>query len=185
MREFAGGREAGIEQRGPGAAHRRGGGALDVGDEALAERALVIHVLRLAEHGEGAAEKSLDRLLRAGRRVRADHDDGHGLALHDELEEGEAGHARHVEVERHDVDLEAGEAVARVVGVGGAADELDLLVLAENVGEHLAEDGGVVHGENTDAAAWAHHAIFRKMLGLICFRPRGFCGSDSAWPMMR
>ena len=124
--------------------------------------------------------------------LRADHDHRHGFAFHDQLEEGEARHARHVEIEGHDVDLEIGEAIAGVVGVGGATDELDVFVLAEDIGEDAAEERGVVHDKDANAAARVrggevaiHVEIFRKMLGLICFRPRGFWARLSAWPMMR
>ena len=60
--------------------------------------------------------------------------------LHDELEEAQAIHAGHFDIQSQDVRIELENLVARDVRIDGSADDFDLRVRAETVGQCFPDD---------------------------------------------
>ena len=87
---------------------------------------------------------------------RTDDDDRHGPVLLKNLQKRQAVHARHLDVERQHVRLQFQNHVARDVRIAGGADDFDFRVRSKGVGNHAADDGGVVHNQHTDFFSEAH-----------------------------
>ena len=66
---------------------------------------------------------------------------------HQLAQEGESVHARHFNVQHHDIRSELHDFVARHVGVGRGSDNLNVLFAAQFRGEHLPHDGRVVYDQ--------------------------------------
>ncbi len=139
-----------------GEAHAGGGRGLDHRDEARAEGAEGARTVGFAEHVHRAELEGLERVIGPALRQGAEHDDRHRPMLHEQAQEGEAVHARHFQVEREHVGLQLADAVARLVGIAGGADNLDGRVGAEGVGGDLPHEGGIIDDEDTDFAHDGH-----------------------------
>ena len=119
--------------------------------DAVGDLADGVRAARLADDVDGADAQRLDAGGRALLRQRADDDGRNRMVLHQLAQEAEAVHARHLDVERDDVGLELQDHVPRDVRIGGAADHLDVVVLAQGVAEQLADDRRVVDEEDAGA----------------------------------
>jgi hypothetical protein len=102
------------------------------------------------DHVEGAEAQGLEGMGRAVVGERADDDDGQRVLLHDDLQEGEAVHPGHLQVQGQDVRAQLHDAVAGREGVGGGADDLDAGIGLEGVGQDLADHGGVIDHQDAD-----------------------------------
>ena len=76
--------------------------------------------------------------------------------LHEQTQESQTVHLRHLEVERDDVRLELADAVAGLVRVGRHADDFDVVVGGQRIGGELPHEGGVVDDEHADFASGQH-----------------------------
>ena len=75
------------------------------------------------------------------------------MVLHEDFQERDAVHPRHLDIEREHVGLELDNFVPRDKRVDRCADDFDLRIRIERVAGQLAHDRGVVHDENADFAA--------------------------------
>src|SRR6267143_311595 len=102
-------------------------------------------------HGEGF-EGSVTALFR----MSAEKDDRQRGAPHDEAQRLHAVHARHLEVEGHDIGLELFNFFQCKSAVHGGADNFDGRFARKNRRDQFPHEGGIVDDENPDALA---HAI--------------------------
>ena len=93
-------------------------------------------------------------------RERGHHHHRHRSQAHEVGEEGQAVHARHLDVEREHVRVEGLDLVARHQRVLGMAHDLDAGVLRQHLGQHPAHKRGVV--DNQDANLVDHAALSEK-----------------------
>jgi hypothetical protein len=103
-----------------------------------------------AQHVEGPEPEGFEGVFGTALREGAHDNHRDGPALHEDFEEGEAVHARHLDVQRDDVGVEFLDLVAGGVGIDGGADDLDFGVSVERIGRHAADHGGVVDDEDAD-----------------------------------
>ena len=108
--------------------------------------------LGLGHEVEGAQLEGLEDVLAL--RVAADDDDRRRLPRHQDAEEGEPVHPRHLQVERDDVGLEQRGELERLFAVGRLAHDLDLRVVREHVGDVSAVVRRVVDDEEANGG-WA------------------------------
>ena len=102
----------------------------------------------LADAIDGAEFEGRKRRVRAAMGQGRHHDHRHRPQPHDLLEEFEAVHVRHLDVERDDVGIERLDRVARLAGVAGLADDLDVRIDAAGSPDQAAHGGGIVDDEN-------------------------------------
>ncbi len=120
----------------------------------------------LVAHLDGAAYHVDARLLRvvdrteleraqrgfaASRRQRGDHHDWQRMRLHQLLEELEAAHARHFDVQSEHVWLEVLKLAPGGVAIERGADDLDLRVAAQDVAQRAAHQRRIVDHQHLDA----------------------------------
>ena len=89
-----------------------------------------------------------DRRARFGQRRHHHH--RHRPQPHQIAEEGQAVHARHFHVQGQHVGIELFDLFPRRVGIGRRTHHFDAGVLAENLGENLADQRGIVHDQHLD-----------------------------------
>jgi hypothetical protein len=111
----------------------------------------------LGDHVHGAGLQRLDggRGSRLGHR--ADDDDRQRVVLHQLAQEGQAVHARHLDVERQHVGPVLDDHVAGDEGIGRPADHFDRRLAAQRVADHLAHDRRVVDDEDARPPRRASH----------------------------
>ena len=101
------------------------------------------HVVRRAER------QRVERDLGAARGERREHDHGQaGPALADLRQRREPVHHRHRDVEDHDVGVQPLDVDQGDRAVGGHADDLDLTLGLERLGDEPAHDDGVVDDQD-------------------------------------
>jgi hypothetical protein len=86
---------------------------------------------------------------------RRHHHDRHRPQPHQVLEERDAVHARHLDIERDHVRIELLDFLARRVRIAGRADHLDVGRAREHRGQKLAHQCGIVDHEDFDAHSLA------------------------------
>ncbi len=114
----------------------------------VAERVPVLG-RRLRHAVQGADLEGPDCSVGAPAGQGGDHDHRHRPKPHDLLEECEAVHFRHLDVERDNVGIERLDGLAGFQWVGRFAHDGDGWVAAERGGDHAAHGGGVVDHENS------------------------------------
>src|SRR5271154_4297369 len=83
--------------------------------------------------------------------MRAEKNDGHGRALHDQAQRFHAIHARHFQVEGDDVGMQLFNFLQSESSIHGCADHFDVRVAREDRGDQFPHQGGIIHDENFDA----------------------------------
>jgi hypothetical protein len=91
-----------------------------------------------------------EQLVVATAGVAAHHDHRQRERRHDVAQELIAVHARHVDVEQHHVGRVLHEAVARLVGIAGLGDDLDVAGAAQRRAQDLTERRRIVDDEDAD-----------------------------------
>ena len=99
----------------------------------------------------GAEFESGQGDLGAGLGQCRDHDDGHRPQAHDLLEELQAVHVRHLDVEGDDIGVQPLDGFARLQRIGGRADHLDFGIAAQGGRDQAPHGGRVVDDEDADA----------------------------------
>ncbi len=105
-------------------------------------------LLGLGEAVDRAQFHGADRDLGALLGQRREHDDRHRPRLHQLLEEIDAVHAGHFDVECDDVGLELRDHLARLVRIGGAVENDDVAGLLQRSREQGAHSDRVVDDQN-------------------------------------
>jgi hypothetical protein len=79
---------------------------------------------------------------------RGHHHHRQRVQAHQVFQEGQPVHARHFHVQGDHVRGQALDLLARQQRVGGGADHVDGRIAGQDLGEHLAHDGGVVDDQD-------------------------------------
>ena len=87
--------------------------------------------------------------------VRADDDHRHAMLARDLAQHLDAVHARHFEIERHDVRVQLLDLSQADHAVHGRADDFDGWVALQHLRNQLAHERGIVHDEHADFFAHA------------------------------
>ena len=116
------------------------------------ERGERIHLpaMRLGHAVERAHFHRADGNIRGLVRQRGDHHHRHRPQPHDFLQKIQPVHMRHFDVERDDIRLQRLDGGARLVGVGGLADHLDLRIGAQCGGNQAPHGGRIIDDDNPD-----------------------------------
>jgi hypothetical protein len=120
--------------------------------QALAEGADRHRAVRLRQHVDRPCLEGVERRLRAGLRQRTHDHHRQRMVLHQDPQERQAVHPRHLEVERQHVGIEPGDLLSGHVGVARRAHHLDLGIRRERVGDRLADERRVVDDEHAESA---------------------------------
>jgi hypothetical protein len=128
--------------------------------ELLPDRRELVRHHRRRLHDE-VERAELERLEDVGLRG-ASGDDEHRRRLprHDEPEEREAVHLRHLEIERHEIGLLSDHEPQRLFAVAGLADDVDAGDRREDVGDRAAVERRVV--DDDDAQRRPSNAAARR-----------------------
>jgi len=78
---------------------------------------------------------------------------------HEPLEECDAVHSRHFDIEDDDVWAVGDNQLAGFKGVFSSADDLDVLGRLEDADQDRPHQGGVVHDQNLDMAVASHDIV--------------------------
>ena len=103
---------------------------------------------RFGDDVDRAGGQRLDARGRSGLRHRAHDDHRQRMVRHQLAQEGQAVHARHLDVERDHVRLVLQDQVARDERIRREADHLHVRLGLERVGEHPPHDRGIVDDED-------------------------------------
>jgi hypothetical protein len=95
---------------------------------------------------------------------RTEDDNRHRAVFHDLLQEGDAVHAGHFDVENQHVRFEIDDFIAGDIGVRGGADDFDARLGVEFFAEDLTHDRRVVHDEHFMKLSCNCHGNFLKSL---------------------
>ena len=82
-------------------------------------------------------------------RQRRDHHHRHRLVFHQPVQERQAVHARHFDVEGQHVRFELGDLVPGDVGVLGSADDLDFRVFLQKIGQNCPHEHRIIDDQDT------------------------------------
>src|SRR5260370_27156281 len=85
----------------------------------------------------------------------AEKNDRQGSAPHDETQRLHAIHARHLQIERHDIGLQLFNFFQCKSAVHGGADNFDGRFAREDGGGQFPHESGIIDDENSDALAHA------------------------------
>ena len=109
-------------------------------------------VIRLGHKIKRAQRQGLQRDRSSLRAVGTHHDDRQAVAAHDFLEHVDAAHARHFQIEGHDLGLQLFDFSEAEISVHGGAHHLDRTVGLQNLWNQLPHERGIVHHQ------YAHRA---------------------------
>ena len=123
-------------------------GSLDMEGEFLSQVTDRRAAARLGQHVDRAGLDGVHRQLRPSLRERTDHDHRQRMLRHQNLQEGQPVHPRHLHVEREDVGVEPEDLLAGHIGIAGGPNHLDLRILVERVADRLADQRRIVDDEN-------------------------------------
>ena len=104
----------------------------------------------LGEDVDGAGLEGIEGHLRAGLGQGADHHHWHRMVLHQDPQEGQPIHPRHLEVERDHVGGEPHDLLAGYVGIAGRSHHLDPGVEIEAIGDRLPHECRIVDDEHAE-----------------------------------
>src|SRR6266478_3696813 len=88
-------------------------------------------------------------------RMSAEENDRQGSAPHDEAQGLDAVHARHLEIEGHDIGLELFNFFQRECAVHGGTDNFDRRIARQDRGNQFPHESGIIDDEDSDAFAHA------------------------------
>lgn len=136
--------------------HLGRGRGFDLRYELGSQLAKRIGVSRLSQKVDSPQAQGLQRVVRAALGERAHHDHRRRPALHEQLQECEAVHARHLQVEGKHIGLKLQQPIASHIGIFSRSDDLDLRIRCERLARIPADDGGVVDDEHADLSGCEH-----------------------------
>ncbi len=141
--------------------------------------------LRFQDDVDGTCLQRLDQRFRTGLRQRRAHHDRDRPLRHQLAQEGDAIHARHLDVERDDVRDLLLQLPRRHEGIGRHPHDLDIRILLQHMGQCLADAGGIVDDENADFLCHLRlcFRVLWKTVLETCFNGRSKPVIDSEWPM--
>jgi hypothetical protein len=125
-------------------------GCAGLAHEFVAQVSDGVGAARLCHHIHGPRLERVERVFRAGLAERAHDDHGKRVMLHQDSQECDAIHARHLDIEREHIRLEGENLVACDVGIDSRGDDFDVGLGVERIAYELAHDCGVVHDEDTN-----------------------------------
>ena len=106
--------------------------------------------LGLEDDVHGPVFHGPERGFRAGFGERRADDHRNRVLGHDFSQEGQPIHAGHFDVQGDDVRGLRLHALDRGIGIAGRADDLDVGVRGQDIGQGLAHQGGIVHHQDLD-----------------------------------
>ena len=111
------------------------------------------------------------------RRGEGTHDDHrHGTVFHDEFEERDAVHARHLNIQRDHIGRQFQNLVPGRIRVRGCADNFDVGKRGQTAGDDLARQRGVIDHQKTNGSG-AHDVVRIKPVAFfqsgVCFENQG------------
>ena len=109
---------------------------------------------RLGHHVDGAGFERLHQRIRAGLGKAGADDDRDGALRHDLAQEGEPIHARHLDIEEHDIGHFLADALDRDIGIGGGGHDFEVGVARYDFAQRHAHGGAVVDDEDANLARW-------------------------------
>src|SRR5713226_5654198 len=102
-----------------------------------------------------AEGESFERGVATLFRMSAEENDRQGSAPHDEAKGLDAVHARHLEIEGHDIGLELCNFFQSECAVHGGTDNFDRRVARQDRGNQFPHESGIIDDEDSDAFAHA------------------------------
>jgi hypothetical protein len=149
-----GGRRLGRRRR----PHLGGGGRANLARQTQPQFPHGVRPARLGQHLHGPDVKRLQRGLARRLPQRADHNDREGMVMHELLEERQAIHARHLDIESQHVRPKRQDLVAGDERIRRRSHNLQVRLLGDGLGENLADDRRVIHDQDPDLATLIHRA---------------------------
>ena len=139
---------------------RHGGGGPDLFGQNSAVGVSAIRAARFVHDINRSGLKGFQRFVRTARGQRTHDDHRHGTVFHNELEEADAVHARHLNIERDHLGRQRQDFVARHIRVHRRANHFDVGKRGEAVGDDLASQRRIIHHQKADGLLGAHDWYF-------------------------
>ena len=165
---------------GPGhhaAEAHRGRCCLDVVGELPGERPDRHRAVGLGENVDGAGFEGIKRHLRAGLGQGADHHHRHRMMLHEDPQEGQPVHPRHLEVEREHVGGEPHDLLAGHIGIARRSHHLDPRIEVERVCDRLPHECRIVDDKHAEFLLGRRDAHGKPETGSGALERAGACHS--------
>ena len=137
---------------------------------------------RLEDHVDGAGLERLHQRLGALLGQRGAHHHGDRPLRHQLAQEGDAVHARHLDIQRDHVGHFGLDAPRGDERIGRGADHRDVRIAAEHLGQRLAHDRRVVDDQHLHRRP---HGARRNTVLATERSGRSMPASDSEWPRNR
>ena len=112
-------------------------------------------VWRFRDEIKGAEGKSFERYGGAALGLCAEDDHGDTMSARNLAKHLDAVHARHVQIERHDLGMEFGNLLQANGPVHGRANDFDGGVALQHLRDEFPHQRGVIHNQNADFFAHA------------------------------
>src|SRR6266852_2181179 len=107
-------------------------------------------VFRFGNKIDSAEREGFERGVPAFFRMRAEQDHGERRATHDQAQRFHSVHARHFQIERHDIRLELLNFFQSKCAVHRGANDFDRGIARENRGDQFPHQRGIVHDQDSN-----------------------------------